>query len=232
MPRLKTLTIILAAAAALTLSACMGDDDSGGGSSTDGNDDLFTSSGFTDALNAVSDEEGADAPLFDIRITSAGAEFTFVDGEQLTGQIYTGGELESRDVDVIGPGTLEGSDFPLSEVDPAAIDRIVEGVRTESGIDDVEVTVLQLTKQNVNGELQWIINAEGDGRTGLVFNADPDGSNVTSPLGDIGAGDTGSGAETPPTESGGGVSPDDAQAIAECVQEAAGDVAAIQACTE
>ena len=66
------------------------------------------------------------------------------------------------------------------------------------------------------------INAEGGGRTGLVYNAEPDGSNVTSPLGDIaGGGASGSG--------GGAKSP---QEIAECVQQAGTDISKIQACTQ
>jgi hypothetical protein len=35
-----------------------------------------------------------------------------------TGFVYTGGELHDEKVDVIGPGSLEGQDFPFSEVDP------------------------------------------------------------------------------------------------------------------
>lgn len=224
MSRFSLPTAILAVIAALMLTAC-GGDDGGGGTSTEGNDDLFTSAGFTEAVDAVAEEEGDDAPVFDVQITSGGAVFTFVDGEQLAGQVYSGGELQSQEVDVIGPGSVEGSDFPLTDVDPAAIDKIAEGVRTESGIDDVEITVMKLTKQNANGELQWTINAEGGGRTGLVYTADPDGSNLVSPLGDIAGGGSTDPSDTPaPSES--------AQALAECVQEAAGDVDAIQACTE
>jgi hypothetical protein len=45
------------------------------------------------------------------------------------------------------------------------------------------VTVMTLERSAIDGNLGWTINAEGGGRTGLVYNADPDGSNVTSPLG-------------------------------------------------
>jgi hypothetical protein len=218
-------------AASLALAAC-GGDDGDDGVSTDGNDEVLTSSGFQEAIDAVAEEEGDDAPIFDIQLTGGGgAEFTIVDGEQLAGQVYTGGELESREVDVIGPGTLEGTDFPLSEVDSAAIDRIIEGVRSESGIDDVEITVMKLSKQNPgsDGELQWQINAEGDGRTGLVYTAEPDGSNVSSPLGDIAGGDAG-GSDAPEPETSAPATPEEAQEVAECIQEAAGDVEAVRAC--
>src|SRR4029077_2505894 len=86
-------------------------------------------------------------------------------------------------------------DFPLSEVDPAAINKIVSGVKEKSGVNDLNVTVMTLAKSPVDGLLKWVINAEGGGRTGLVYNAEPDGSNVASPLGDI-AGSGSGGAST------------------------------------
>ncbi|MBM3667196.1 MAG: hypothetical protein FJW90_06885 [Actinobacteria bacterium] len=224
--------LALCAALALVLSAC-GGDDSGGGPSFQGNEDLFTSAGFGEAVDAVSGEAGADAPILRVQVTEGGAEFQLRDGEAATGFIYTGGELKPVEVEIIGGGTLEGLDFPLTEVDPAAIDKITSGVVEASGIDDIEVTVMTLEKQALDGQLRWVINAEGGGRTGLVFNADPDGSNVTSPTGDIAGADAGGSGGG---ESGGPADVDsavqDAQEIADCIQAAGTDVEAIQACSE
>ena len=58
-------------------------------------------------------------------------------------------------------------------------------MKEKSGVNDLNVTVMTLAKRTVDGLLKWTINAEGGGRTGLVYNAEPDGSNVASPLGDI-----------------------------------------------
>jgi hypothetical protein len=177
----RGITIALAATAALALAACGGGD--GGGTSTGGNAELFTTSGFQQAYDAVRERAGSDAGVLQVQITEGGADFKLRDGEQATGFVYTGGELHDEQVDVVGPGSLEGQDFPISQVDPEAIDEIVTGVQRESGITDIKVTVMTLEKSAIDGKLGWTINAEGGGRTGLVYNADPDGSNVTSPLG-------------------------------------------------
>jgi hypothetical protein len=216
---MRGVTIALALVASFVFAAC-GDDGGGGGASTEGNEELFTSAGFENALDAVKGESGDDAPILQIQITQGGADFKIRDGEQATGFIYTGGELHDEEVDVIGPGSLEGQDFPLTEVDAAAIDRIVSGVKEQAGVPDIRVTVMTLEKSPVDGELNWVVNAEGGGRAGLVYNANPDGSNISSPTGDIaGAGETGTSAGS-------------ASEIAECVQNAGGDVAKIQACTQ
>jgi hypothetical protein len=208
---MRGVTIALALAGATVLAAC-GDDGGGGGASIEGNEELFTSAGFERALDAVKEESGDEAPVLQIQVTQGGADFKIRDGEQATGFIYTGGELHDEEVDVIGPGTLEGQDFSLTEVDAAAIDRIVSGVKEESGVPDIKVTVLTLEKGTVDGELKWVVNAEGGGRAGLVYNAEPDGSNVTSPTSSLPAGS--------------------ASDITECIQQAGGDVAKIQACTQ
>lgn len=193
-----------AALSAVALAACGGSGDS---VSNEGNSDLFTSAGFQKAYDAVKGKAGENAQALQVQITGGGADFKLRNGEQATGFIYTGGDLHDEKVDVIGPGSLEGQDFPFSEVDPAAIDKIVSGVKQASGVNDLKVTVMTLEKSSVDGQLKWTINAEGGGRTGLVYNAEPDGSNVTSP-----------------TEA--------AQGITDCIQKAGTDVAKIQACTQ
>ena len=190
---------------ALALAACGGGDDDSGGVSTSGNDDLFTTSGFQKAVDAVGEKAGENAQMLQVQITAGGADFKLRSGEQASGFVYTGGDLHDEKVDVIGPGSLEGQDFPFSEIDPAAIDKIVSAVKSEIGASDAKVTVMTLEKSAVDGKLKWTVNAEGGGRTGLVYDAEPDGSNVTSPI-------------------------DKASDVAQCIQDAGSDVAKIQAC--
>jgi hypothetical protein len=196
--------VIGLAVGAMALAGCGGSDS--GGVSTSGNDDLFTTSGFQKAVDAVKDKSGENAQMLQVQITAGGATFKLRSGEQASGFVYTGGDLHDVQVDVIGPGSLEGQDFPFSEVDPGAIDKIASGVKSEVGAG-AKVTVMTLEKSAVDGKLKWTINAEGNGRTGLFYNAEPDGSNVTSPTAA-------------------------ASDITDCIQQAGTDVSKIQACTQ
>ncbi len=220
------------ALSAVALAACGG---SSGGTSTNGNDDLFTSAGFQKAYDAVKEKAGENAQALQVQITAGGADFKLRNGEQATGFVYTGGDLHDEKVDVIGPGSLNGQDFPFSEIDPAAINKIVAGVKEKSGVTDLKVTVMTFEKSAVDGQLKWTINAEGGGRTGLVYNAEPDGSNVTSPLGDIaGSGGTSTSGGGSTTAGGGVTAPNGKtpQEISDCIQQAGTDVSKIQACAK
>ena len=134
------LTIGLALSA-IALAACGG---SSGGTSTNGNSDLFTTAGFQKAFDAVKDKAGENAQALQVQITEGGADFKLRNGEQATGFVYTGGDLHDEQVDLIGPGSLEGQDYPFSEIDPAAIDKIVSGVKEKAGASDLKVTVMTL----------------------------------------------------------------------------------------
>ena len=197
------LTMCLAVSA-LVLAAC---GSSSGDTSTDGNSDLFTTAGFQKAFDAVQDKAGENAQALQVQITEGGADFKLRSGEQATGFVYTGGDLHDEKVEVIGAGSLEGQDYPFSEIDPAAIDKIVSAVKSEGRVSDLKVTVMTLEKSPVDGKLKWTINGEGGGRIGLVYTAEPDGSNVSAPA----------------TE---------ASDLTECIQRAGTDVDKLQACTQ
>jgi hypothetical protein len=179
--RAKWGLIFVAALSAVALAACGGSS----GTSTSGNDDLFTTAGFQKAYDAVKDKAGENAQVLQVQITSGGADFKLRNGEQATGFVYTGGELHDEHVQVIGPGSLEGQDFAFSEIDPAAISKIVSGVQSQSDVSAAHVTVMTLEKSAIDGKLKWTINTEGGARPASVYNAEPDGSNVTNPLSGI-----------------------------------------------
>lgn len=178
---LRGIAIPLAVVASIGFAACGGD---GGaeGPSIEGNESLFSSSGFEEAVDAAAEEAGDDATLLQVQVTQSGAQFKLLADGGATGFIYTGGRLEDQEVEVIGIGSPEEQGFPLSEVDPGAIDEIRDGVESAAAGDEIELTALGLDTSSVDGGLKWTITAQVDGRT-LVFNAQPDGSDVASPQG-------------------------------------------------
>jgi hypothetical protein len=211
---------MLAICGAIALAACGSSDSSGGSGS--GGGDQFTSAAFQRTLDQVELDTGEDAELLEVQITSAGTDYKIRAGEKASGLHFDPGSSDSQDVqvNVIGTGSLADSAFPISDVDPAAIDKIVDGAAAASGADDFKVTVMTLGK-SFTPDVMWTINGEASGRTGLVLQANPDGSGLSSPTGAV------PGGATSTTTAPSGVDP---QAIADCIQKAGGDVNKIQAC--
>lgn len=211
---------LLAICGAIALAACGSSDSSGGAGS--GGGDQFTTAAFRRTLDQVKLDSGVDTELLEVQITSAGTDYKIRAGEKASGLHFDPGSSDSQDiqVNVIGTGSLADSAFPISDVDPAAIDKMVSGAPAASGADDFKVTVMTLGK-SFTPDLMWTINGEASGRTGLVLNADPDGSGLSSLTGAVPSGATGT------TAAPSGVDP---QAITDCIQKAGGDVNKIQAC--
>lgn len=173
----RGIALALALGAVLGTASCGGDGD--GGPSTEGNEDLFTSGGFQEAVDAVGESAGDDVNVLQIQITQAGADFKLSEDQGVSGLIYTGGELREVEVDVVGPIGPGAEGFPLGEVDPEAIDKIVDGVRSQTGDGDPVVSAITFERANVGGELRWTINTRASDATSsanLVFHAAPDGT--------------------------------------------------------
>jgi hypothetical protein len=228
----KLLAVMAALAGALVLAAC---GSGGGGSSTSssgGGGDQFTTAALQKTLDTVKSKTGANAELLEVQITTGGTDYKVRNGEQATGYHFAPGSSDAQNVqvNVVGSGSLADSAFPISEVDPAAVDKMVSGAAQAAGTNDFNVTVMTLGK-SFSPNLQWTINGDAAGRTGLVLNAQPDGSGLTSPTGAVPGGtgtSTGGGATTTPTVPGAA----DAQKIADCLKNAAGDPAKAQACVQ
>jgi hypothetical protein len=168
-------TAILAALALATgLVACGGDDEVS-------NEDLLTADGFETALEAVEDEAGDDADALRVQVTAAGAEFRLLTEDGATAYAYGGGELAEVQVAVIA-GSLEGEEFPLSDVDPGAIDEIAEAVSGELG-DEAALTALTLETAGLDGVPRWTVSAQAPDGAVEVFVAESDGSGLR-PAGD------------------------------------------------
>jgi hypothetical protein len=240
----RLLFALLALAAALGLAACGSSSSSSDSGSSGSGGDQFTTAAFQKTLDAVKDDVGQDAELLEVGINSAGTDYKIRSGEQASGLHFDPGSSDGQDVkvDLIGAGSVADSAFPISEVDPAAIDKMLAAAPAAIGADDFTVTVMTLGRTfSVSGDVQWSINGDAAGRTALVLQAKPDGSGLTAPGGTVpggsgsssgsGTSSTGSGSgasDTPPGNSAtGGTDP---AAIAECVQKAGSDIEKIKAC--
>ena len=238
-----TRPVAILAALALALAGCGGSDDedeSGGGDSEGGNERLFSSSGFGEALDAAGESAGDDAQVIAIEVTDRGAEFSLLSDGEASGLIYTNGQLADSELDVVGgaPGGADG--FPLSDVDAGAVDAMVAGVAQASGVSGLEIVALAL-EPDESGNPRWTITATGGGGETLTYRAAPDGSDLVA-ADDATRGQAGSGGETdepvapepaqPTPGAPGAPSVADAQAALECVQAAEGDVEQLQECAK
>ena len=172
MPRPTAILAALALAAGLV--ACGGDDEVS-------NEDLLTSSGFETALDAVKGEAGDDAEALRVQVTAAGAEFRLLTDDGGTAYAYSGGDLAEVQVAVIA-GSLEGEEFPLSDVDAGAVDEIADAVGDELG-DGAALTTLTLEPAGLDGVARWTVSAQAPDGAGEVFVAESDGSGLR-PAGD------------------------------------------------
>ena len=103
-------------------------------------------------------------------------EFQIKDGERAKGyRYYAGnGEMGEFKVKIIGSGSIEGSQFAFETINDS-ITRLEDGRQGRGRL--AAVTNMTLERGLVDGDLAWSVNAESDERTGIVFQADPDGSN-------------------------------------------------------
>jgi hypothetical protein len=227
------LPIALAAiVAAFALAACGSSGSSSDRSSSfsSGGGDQFTSAALAKTLDAVKSKAGDTAELLEVQITTGGTDYKIRDGEKATGLHFAPGSGDPQDVqvDIIGTGSLDNSAYPISEVDPAAVDKMVAQAPEVSGASDFKVTVMTLGNSfSTSGDIEWTINGEASGRTGLVLNAKPDGSGLSAPGGQVPAGASGTTA-APASPSGSPTT--SGSAIADCLQKAAGDVEKAKAC--
>ncbi len=229
----RVLAAVLAAGLLLAPAGCGGDDDEDSTTTEPTEAGQFTTAALEETLQVVRGDAGAEAKLLQLQMTVGGTDYQLREGKQARGLHFDVGSTEPQQVDV---GATDQKPFPISQVQPEAIDKMVAAAPEASGADDFTVSVITLQRNFTTGELEWTINGDGGGRTGIVLTAKPDGSGL-------------SGAEErppppPPPTSGGGPPPEgqppqapegptrqQIQDLAKCLQEAGGDPAKIQACS-
>jgi hypothetical protein len=190
---------------------------SGGDPTKAGNESLFEQANFTKALTALRSRESGDAPMLEIQVLPGQAEFQVKKGEKATGYRYSAasGDMKKVKVEIVGSGSLEGSQYSLRRVAPDITERLDKGVREHKGL---HATTMTLKRGPVGTKLVWTVNAEGNGRTGLVFEANPDGSGLAEPTAFNQRGGGGSAALSK------------ARKQQQCIVKAGSDAQKIQAC--
>lgn len=184
--------------------------------------DPFTSGALSAALILVREEVGAGAKLTRVTVNDIQTMFIVRQGNGV--EAYSvradSGEVtrEEATITISGDAKLSDFAFPLGQVDPAAIDRMLAAARELTGVQELRPTVLTLERAIPFGErkLEWAINAEGGGRY-LTLRANPSGTQVRN----VG----GKGIAVPPAAQ-------EARELNDCIAAAEGDPDEIFACLD
>jgi hypothetical protein len=192
----------------------------------DDSQSLYRAENFGAALSKLEEHAGKSPELLEVDVMPYMAEFQIKDGQRAKGYRYyaKNGDMGKFKVKIVGPGSIDGSQFPYQTISAGVTEKLAASAAGQG--HDLTVTNMTIRRGIVDGHLSWKVNADSDERTGLVFEADPDGSGLadaTQRALERSGGASGAGA---------GSAANDATSQADCLQEAAGDVAKVQACVQ
>jgi hypothetical protein len=192
----------------------------------DDSQSLYRAANFDAALTALEGHAGKNPELLEVDVMPYMAEFQIKDGQKAKGYRYyaKNGDMGEFKVKIVGGGSIEGSQFPYETIGAGVTERLAASTAEQA--HDLKVTNMTIRREIVDGHLAWSVNAESDERTGLVFEADPDGSGLADA--------TQRALERSGAQSGAaaGSAAKDATSQSDCLLEAAGDAAKVQACVE
>jgi hypothetical protein len=142
---------------------------------------LYRAENFRAALSALEERAGHNPELLKVGVHPWMVELQVKDGQRAKGYRYyaKNGETGEFKVKLIGPGSLEGSQFPYRTISAGVTERLAAAVAERDGA--LRVTYMRIEGGLIPGDLAWSVVAESDERTGIVFQADPDGSGLTDP---------------------------------------------------
>jgi hypothetical protein len=142
---------------------------------------LYREENLDAALSALGEHAGRDPELLSVGVQPYMAEFHVKDGQKAKGFRYyaKNGEMGEFKVKLVGPGSIEGSQFPYETISAGVTQKITAAVAERDGA--LRVTNMTIERGLIEGELAWSVVTESDDRTGLVFRADPDGSGLADP---------------------------------------------------
>ncbi|MDQ6820174.1 MAG: hypothetical protein M3076_07530 [Actinomycetota bacterium] len=129
------------------------------------------------AISAVESKAGIQAKLLRLTLVPSYADFVLRSGQRAVGWRWmTASEaLLPVQVTLEGSGTLNGQDFPLSEVSTSAPAKIVGAL----GGNKLSASWMALSRAVTDGVVGWNVNAGGGGRSDIAYSADAGGNRVT-----------------------------------------------------
>ena len=144
----------------------------------DDSQSLYRSENFGAALAALEERAGQKPELLEVGVMPHMVTFQIKDGQRAKGYRYYAKNREMGEfkVKLVGPGSLEGSQFPYKTLGPGVTERLAGSVAGQG--QGLEATNMTIRRDFIDGHLEWSVNADSDERTGVVFTADPDGSGL------------------------------------------------------
>ena len=144
----------------------------------DDSQSLYRAENFGAALAALEDHAGKHPELLEVNVMPWMAEFQIKDGERAKGYRYyaKNGDMGEFKVKVVGPGSLDGSQFPYRTISAGVTEKLAASAARQGA--DLKVTNMTIRREIIDGHLAWSVNAESDTRTGIVLQADPHGSGL------------------------------------------------------
>jgi hypothetical protein len=144
----------------------------------DDSQSLYRAENFGAALAALEQHAGKSPELLEVGVVPWMAEFQVKDGQRAKGyRYYAGnGDMGEFKVKIVGGGSIEGSQFPYRTINPGVTEKLAAATVAQG--TDLRITNMTIRREIIDGHLAWSVTAESDERTGLVFQADPDGSGL------------------------------------------------------
>ena len=144
----------------------------------DASQSLYRAKNFGAALAALEKRAGKHPELLEVDVMPWMAEFQIKEGQKATGYRYyaKNGDMGEFKVKIIGGGSIEGSQFPYETISAGVTEKLAASAAGQG--EGLTITNMTIRREIIDGNLAWSVNADSDTRTGLVFQADPDGSGL------------------------------------------------------
>ncbi|MBJ7330781.1 MAG: hypothetical protein JHC95_12850 [Solirubrobacteraceae bacterium] len=159
-------------------------------------------------------------------------------------KINQDGDVQDFPVSLTGPGKLSDNVFPLADIDPKVLDQVIAGaIKKDAGLKLDDVTHAIVGIDPISGKADWKVYFNG----ASYYTANLDGSDLRkggTPSADAATPDVAPASVVTPSSTDdvqkaadaatkqADTAMQNAKSVTDCLQKAAGNVAAVQACTQ